>query len=107
MDLLEPRLKTLRQDWLIALREEVLRLLAGAEDMEAQCRTLNETYDPEAAAREWRRCLQEGTVQEKREAIQALVDYGIVLGKSEVELECKVDMSWQVLVIGAKSRPPD
>ena len=71
--------------------------------MEARCSALDETYDPEAAAREWRRRLLEGTAQEKRDAIHVLVDYGIVLGKTEVELECKVDMPRQVLVIGTRS----
>ena len=80
-----------------------LRLIADAEEMEARCGALNETYDPEAAAREWRECLLEGTVLEKRDAVKALVDYGIVIGKGEVELECKVDMLRQVLSIAARS----
>ena len=64
LDLLAPRLAALRerQERLIALREEVLRLIADAQDMEARCRALDATFDPEAAAREWRESLQEGTV---------------------------------------------
>ena len=57
LDLLAPKLTSLRerQDRLVALREEVFRLEADTEDMESRCSALTEDYDPEAAAREWRK----------------------------------------------------
>jgi hypothetical protein len=45
------------------------------------CRSkLYQTCDAGAAVRGFRECLQEGTVQEQREAVRFLVDHAAVLG---------------------------
>ena len=69
-----------RQERFTELREEAIRTIASISDMETCRSKLYQTCDAGADVRGFRESLQEGTVQEQREAVRFLVDRAAVLG---------------------------
>ena len=82
LDTQTPRRSSLRsrEERFTELREEAIRTIASISDMETCRSKLYQICDAGAAVRGFRECLQEGTVQEQREAVRFLVDHAAVLG---------------------------
>ena len=74
------------------LRDEVVRTIDQINSMANRYDENSDGYDVDQTVREFRECLQEGTVQEKRDAVRLLVDYITVVEGSGFDIHTRMPL---------------
>ena len=104
-DLLEPQSLSLetvvprvsflrsRREQLRALRKEVLRTIGQIDQMATRYSSASVEYGVEAMVEEFRACLEDNSVREKRALIKLLIARIVVLERGEFDIQTTVPLS--------------